>query len=65
VMALYMAHKRLSDGGGSLSVSRTNLETGKRTEQDAERDDDVRDKRRALGESGLFNTGGRQSGHYR
>lgn len=47
VMALYMAHKRLSDDGGNLSWSRTSL-TGDGSEQSREREERDREKKRAL-----------------
>ena len=48
VMALYMAHKRLTDPSGHMAVSRTNLKRGKPTPEQEEREESAREKRRAL-----------------
>lgn len=53
VMALYMAHKRLSDDSGHVASSRTNLKHGARSEGERERAESDRERRRALKESPL------------
>lgn len=47
VMALFMAHKQLTDPAGYIATSRTSM-TGGKSEQDREREQSARERRRAL-----------------
>lgn len=51
VMALYMAHKRLTDDSGRAASSRARLGRTSRSESEREREETEREKRRALKDS--------------
>ena len=66
VMALYMAHKELTDPSGDLTVSRTNLKHGRANAEQEQKD---RDTKAALQESevgqAILENQRRQEGYYR